>query len=95
MTNLDLVRMHCAILDRMKPHTTPYADQIKFVADRPGHDRRYAIDPTRMREELKWSPSYTPEKGLEQTVRWYLDNSAWLNALQARGGVGERLGIAQ
>ncbi|WP_425084684.1 dTDP-glucose 4,6-dehydratase [Ruegeria profundi] len=95
MTNLDLVKMLCAILDRLKPHTTPYADQIKFVADRPGHDRRYAIDPTRMREELKWSPSYTPEKGLEQTVRWYLDNSAWLSALQARSGVGERLGIAQ
>ena len=95
MTNLDLVRMLCSILDRLKPGETPYADLITFVADRPGHDQRYAIDPTRIRTELNWRPSYTPETGLEQTVQWYLDNSAWLNALQARGGVGERLGVAK
>ncbi|WP_171233233.1 dTDP-glucose 4,6-dehydratase [Ruegeria sp. HKCCA4812] len=95
MTNLDLVRMLCSILDRLKPGETPYADLITFVADRPGHDQRYAIDPTRIRTELNWRPSYTPETGLEQTVQWYLDNSAWLNALRARSGVGERLGVAK
>lgn len=95
MTNLDLVRMLCAILDRLKPGNAPYADLITFVTDRPGHDRRYAIDPTRIREELNWRPSYTPETGLEQTVQWYLDNESWLNALLARSGVGERLGVAE
>ncbi len=95
MTNLDLVKMLCAILDRLKPGETPYADLITFVTDRPGHDRRYAIDPTRIREELNWRPSYTPETGLEQTVQWYLDNDVWLQTLQARSGVGERLGIAK
>lgn len=94
MTNLDLVKMLCAILDRLKPGKTPYADLITFVTDRPGHDRRYAIDPARIREELDWRPSYTPETGLEQTVQWYLDNTAWLNALKERSGVGKRLGIA-
>ncbi|WP_298852011.1 dTDP-glucose 4,6-dehydratase [uncultured Ruegeria sp.] len=95
MTNLDLVRMLCAILDRLKPGDTPYGDQITFVTDRPGHDQRYAIDPNRIRTELNWRPSYTPETGLEQTVQWYLDNSAWLNALKVRSGVGERLGTAK
>ncbi len=94
MTNLDLVKMLCAILDRLKPGKTPYADLIRFVTDRPGHDRRYAIDPTRIREELNWRPSYTPQTGLEQTVQWYLDNDAWLAALQDRSGVGERLGVS-
>ncbi len=93
MTNLDLVKMLCAILDRLKPAETPYADLITFVTDRPGHDRRYAIDPTRIREELNWRPSYTPETGLEQTVQWYLDNTVWLNTLQNRSGVGRRLGV--
>ncbi len=95
MTNLDLVKMLCAILDRLKPGKTPYANLITFVTDRPGHDRRYAIDPARIRDELNWRPSYTPETGLEQTVQWYLDNGAWLAALQDRSGVGERLGVTK
>ena len=70
-----------------------YAEQITFVTDRPGHDARYAIDPTRLREELGWRPSVTVEEGLEKTVRWYLDNEAWWRPLQARHGVGERLGV--
>ncbi len=90
--NIDLVRMICAILDRLKPAETPYADQITFVTDRPGHDLRYAIDPTRIRTELGWKPSVTLKEGLEKTVQWYLDNEAWWQALQARDGVGERLG---
>ncbi|GHD98055.1 dTDP-glucose 4,6-dehydratase [Defluviimonas sp. 20V17] len=90
--NIDLVRMICALLDEMRPAAAPYADQITFVADRPGHDARYAIDPTRIRTELGWRPSVTLEEGLRRTVRWYLENEPWWRALQTRGGVGERLG---
>ena len=90
--NIDLVRMICAILDRLRPGAGPYAEQIRFVTDRPGHDLRYAIDPTRLRDELGWRPSVTLEEGLEKTVRWYLENETWWRALQDRDGVGERLG---
>jgi dTDP-glucose 4,6-dehydratase len=91
--NIDLVNMICAILDRRRPKTTSYSDQITFVTDRPGHDHRYAIDPTRIRTELGWRPSVTLEQGLEQTVDWYLENEAWWRALSNRGGVGKRLGV--
>ena len=91
--NIDLVRMICALLDEMRPAATPYADQITFVTDRPGHDARYAIDPSRIRDELGWRPSVTVEQGLEKTVQWYLDNESWWRALQTRDGVGQRLGI--
>ncbi len=90
--NIDLVEMICSILDRLRPGAPPYADLIRFVSDRPGHDLRYAIDPTRIREELGWRPSVTLEQGLEKTVRWYLDNEDWWRALQSRDGVGTRLG---
>ncbi len=92
--NIDLVRTICALLDEMAPKATPYADQITFVTDRPGHDARYAIDPTRLREELGWRPSVTVEEGLRRTVRWYLDNESWWRPLLDRKGVGERLGKA-
>ena len=92
--NIDLVRLICAILDRLRPRPTPYGDLIRFVTDRPGHDLRYAIDPTRIRTELGWRPSITLEEGLERTVRWYLDNEPWWRALQSRDGVGTRLGTA-
>jgi len=93
-TNLDLVRMICAILDEKRPGAQPYGDLITFVADRPGHDARYAIDPTRIRDELGWRPSVTLQEGLERTVQWYLDNEVWWRALQAREGVGQRLGVS-
>ena len=93
-SNLDLVRTLCAILDDLRPKASgSYADQITFVTDRPGHDARYAIDPTRIREELGWRPSVTVEEGLRCTVQWYLDNPGWWQALQSRHGVGERLGV--
>jgi len=92
--NIDLVRTICALLDEMAPKATPYADQITFVSDRPGHDARYAIDPTRIRDELGWRPSVTVEEGLRRTVRWYLDNRDWWQPLLDRKGVGERLGKA-
>lgn len=90
--NIDIARTICAILDRKRPGAKPYAEQITFVADRPGHDLRYAIDPTRIREELNWRPSVTLEQGLEKTVDWYLDNEDWWQALLDREGVMTRLG---
>ena len=90
--NIDLVMMICAILDKKRPNAKPYADQITYVTDRPGHDLRYAIDPTRIATELGWRPSVTLEQGLEKTVQWYLDNEDWWRALQSRAGVGQRLG---
>lgn len=90
--NIEVVETICAILDRLKPKNTPYSGQIAFVTDRPGHDARYAIDASRIREELGWRPSVTVEEGLEKTVQWYLDNEHWWRALQGRAGVGQRLG---
>lgn len=93
-TNLELVRTLCSILDRLRPRAAgSYADLITFVTDRPGHDARYAIDATRIRDELGWRPSVTLEEGLEKTVRWYLENETWWRALQTRDGVGKRLGV--
>jgi dTDP-glucose 4,6-dehydratase len=93
-SNLELVRSICTILDSKRPLARgSYADLITFVADRPGHDARYAIDPTRMRSELGWRPSVTLEEGLTRTVEWYLDNTDWWGALQGRDGVGQRLGV--
>ena len=92
--NIDLVRLICGILDRLRPKSAPYADQIHFVTDRPGHDHRYAIDPTRIRDELGWRPSVTVEQGMARTVQWYLDNETWWRALMGRDGVGQRLGTA-
>lgn len=93
-TNLQLVQAICGILDRVRPREAgSYSDLITFVTDRPGHDARYAIDPTRIRTELGWRPSVTVEEGLERTIQWYLDNEHWWRPLLARHGVGERLGI--
>jgi dTDP-glucose 4,6-dehydratase len=90
--NIDLVKMICTALDRLQPGSALYAQQITFVQDRPGHDLRYAIDPTRISTELGWRPSVTLEQGLEKTVQWYLDNEDWWRALLNRDGVGTRLG---
>ena len=93
-TNLELVQTLCAILDRLQPCAIGrYSDMIAFVADRPGHDARYAIDPSRIRNELGWRPSVTIDEGLEKTVRWYLDNEDWWRPLLDRSGVGQRLGV--
>lgn len=92
--NIDLVRMICKILDRHRPDGAPHDRLVTFVADRPGHDTRYAIDPTRIRKELHWRPSVTLEQGLGRTVQWYLENEDWWRGLMARDGVGKRLGTA-
>jgi dTDP-glucose 4,6-dehydratase len=76
--NLDVVHTLCDLLDRLKPKANgSYRDQITYVKDRPGHDRRYAIDATKLARELGWKPVETFETGLAKTVQWYLDNQAW------------------
>ncbi|WP_411838010.1 dTDP-glucose 4,6-dehydratase [Paracoccus sp. ME4] len=92
--NIDLVRTICAHMDDMNPAGAPHERLITFVTDRPGHDRRYAIDPTRIRDELGWRPSVTVEEGLRRTVAWYLENRDWWQPLLERDGVGKRLGAA-
>ncbi len=92
-SNLELVHLICKILDRLLPRSKGYySDLVTFVSDRPGHDVRYAINPSRIRNELGWRPSVTVEEGLEKTVKWYLDNEKWWKPLLQRQGVGERLG---
>lgn len=81
-TNIDLVHTLCRVLAEERPGRD-YAAQIAFVRDRPGHDRRYAIDASRMRRELGWTPRETFDSGLARTVRWYLDNAAWLQAVMS------------
>ena len=89
--NIELVREVCRILDEMKPGAAPYSEQITYVTDRPGHDMRYAIDASRIRDELGWEPSVTVEEGLQKTVRWYLDNENWWRPLW-EAGAGKRHG---
>lgn len=82
--NLDVVRAVCAILDEERPHADgPYADLITFVTDRPGHDWRYAMNCDRIERELGWQPRHSFDSGLRDTVRWYLDNAEWLEAVQS------------
>ena len=78
--NLDVVHTLCTILDELSPRTDgqPYRNQITYVTDRPGHDRRYAIDATKIERELGWKPAETFETGISKTVQWYLDNQAWV-----------------
>lgn len=94
MRNIDVVRQLCALLDELAPRSDdkPYSGQIEFVTDRPGHDRRYAIDAAKIERELGWQPNESFESGLRKTLRWYLDNQEWcgLATTQYRG---ERLGV--
>jgi dTDP-glucose 4,6-dehydratase len=81
--NLEIVHAVCALLDEMKPHPDgPYARLVTHVTDRPGHDRRYAIDARKIERELGWRPSETFESGLRKTVRWYLEHGAWVERVQ-------------
>jgi dTDP-glucose 4,6-dehydratase len=92
-SNLDVVTRICAIMDELCPEAEPHSRLIRFVTDRPGHDQRYAINASKLETELGWRARETFESGIEKTVRWYLENSAWWGPL--RGGVytGERLGV--
>ena len=94
--NIEVVTTICAILDRLRPRgdSQPYAEQITYVPDRPGHDRRYAIDASKIRKNLNWTPSVTFEQGIEETVAWYLANETWWrDILDARYST-QRLGVA-
>ncbi len=93
-SNLDVVRSICLILDRLCPDAPvrPHMNLMKFVADRPGHDFRYAIDAAKMKSELGWQPAESFESGLEKSIRWYLDNRDWWQALRNERYAGERLG---
>ena len=79
--NLDVVRTICAVLDELRPVVRPYSELITFVPDRPGHDRRYAIDSSRIERELNWHPQTSFEDGIRSTVAWYLDHSDWVAAI--------------
>ncbi|MCM2341648.1 dTDP-glucose 4,6-dehydratase [Rhodoferax sp.] len=83
--NLDIVHTVCALLDEMRPRSDgkPYKDQITYVTDRPGHDRRYAIDARKLERELGWKPAETFESGIRKTVQWYLDNPDWVAHVQS------------
>jgi dTDP-glucose 4,6-dehydratase len=85
-TNLHIVDMICGILDDVVPNSPykPHKSLIEFVEDRPGHDRRYAMDITKIKKELNWSPKETLESGLRLTIDWYLNNDAWLAKIEER-----------
>jgi dTDP-glucose 4,6-dehydratase len=93
-TNKQVVEAICALLDQLRPAGAPHARLMTPVADRPGHDRRYAIDPTRISSELGWQPRHGFAEGMEATVRWYVDHLDWCHSVRERAGYGgERIGI--
>lgn len=92
-TNLGVVEQICAVMDRFQPGGRPHRGLITFVADRPGHDLRYAIDATKLETKLGWRAQENFATGLEKTVRWYLDNPAWWKPLRQAVYSGERLGL--
>lgn len=95
-TNLDVVHSICDALDKLRPRADgqPYRTQISFVADRPGHDFRYAIDASKLRDELGWIPQETFETGIAKTIQWYLDHEVWWRDILSGAYHGERLGLA-
>jgi len=95
MTNLNVVKAVCALLDELAPSSVVrrHDSLIEFVADRPGHDLRYAIDPTRLATELEWQPRETFDSGLRKTVEWYLANRTWWESIRSGIYRGERLGV--
>ncbi|MBP3982962.1 dTDP-glucose 4,6-dehydratase [Pseudoxanthomonas helianthi] len=94
--NIEVVKTICALLDQRRPRADgqPRESQIAFVADRPGHDRRYAIDASKLKNELGWEPAYTFERGIAETVDWYLDNQGWVNRVLDGSYRLERIGTA-
>jgi dTDP-glucose 4,6-dehydratase len=96
-TNLEVVTMICAQLDelRRRKDGRSYREQLSFVTDRPGHDRRYAIDSRKTEREFGWRPAETFASGLRKTIEWYLTNEAWCQRVEADRYRGERLGLAQ
>ncbi|MCL1145228.1 dTDP-glucose 4,6-dehydratase [Shewanella marinintestina] len=91
--NLEVVQTICSILDSLVPKEAQYKEQITYVTDRPGHDRRYAIDSSKMQRELGWTPVETFETGLKKTIQWYLTNQEWCQHVQDGSYQRERLGV--
>lgn len=91
--NLDVVSQICSIMDELLPGPESRVSLISFVQDRPGHDQRYAIDPSRIMRELGWKPQETFESGLRKTIQWYLQNQSWWQRIRSRTYRGERLGV--
>ncbi|THK34631.1 dTDP-glucose 4,6-dehydratase [Ensifer sp. MPMI2T] len=91
--NIDVVSRICSLLDEIKPSHSPYSDLITLVADRPGHDARYAIDATKLETELGWKAQENFDTGIRKTVEWYLENTWWWQPLRDKVYSGERLGI--
>jgi dTDP-glucose 4,6-dehydratase len=91
-TNRQVVEQICVALDELRPGNAPRAELIAYVRDRPGHDFRYAIDPSRISDELGWQPQRTFEEGLARTVAWYLENEGWWRPILEGRYAGERLG---
>ncbi|WP_027858097.1 dTDP-glucose 4,6-dehydratase [Marinobacterium jannaschii] len=91
--NIDVVHTICDLLDELKPGSSSYHEQISYVADRPGHDRRYAINAEKMNRELGWVPEETFESGIRKTVQWYLNNLEWCRRVQDGSYQRERLGV--
>jgi dTDP-glucose 4,6-dehydratase len=84
--NLSIVRTICEIIDELLPASAPHAELIRFVEDRPGHDRRYAVNTDKIKDELGWQPRHTLQDGLLETVRWYLDHPEWVTAIRSQSG---------
>jgi len=93
--NIEVIRMLCEHLDRLAPANTHHAEKITFVTDRPGHDFRYSIDDSKLRKELGWQAKMPLEAGLEDTVRWYVENRGWVERIRERGFHSERLGLVK
>ena len=93
MKNLDVVQLLCDLVDELRPGATSRRELITFVTDRPGHDLRYAIDASRMADELEWTPSVTFAEGLRATVGWYLDNESWCTEVTQATDASRRLGL--
>src|SRR5690606_31487856 len=94
LANSTLVELLCAIVDEMRPELAPTATRISHVADRPGHDRRYALDSGKAERELGWRPQRNLREGLRETVAWYLQHQEWIERVTAGVYRGERLGLS-
>ncbi|WP_304168567.1 dTDP-glucose 4,6-dehydratase [Phenylobacterium aquaticum] len=94
LRNIEVIKILCAHLDKLAPSNVPHESRIQFVADRPGHDFRYSIDASKLSAELGWAPRTPLAEGLEDTVRWYVENRDWWEGIRERGFHSERLGLA-
>jgi len=96
-TNLEVVQTICSLLDELAPESNhkPHDSLITFVKDRPGHDRRYAIDASKIKNKLGWEPAESFESGIRKTVQWYLDHQDWVGRIASGDYLGERLGLGK